>query len=289
MTQPLSSIMQRFIPAMMRILNARSMLLLVLSIVAAAVHAQAVDALTKLKNKGEVVIANTQASPPWSHIDDQNQPAGYDVDVAREIAKRIGVPKVTFVADTFSNFVDGLRTGKYDMVVNSMAATPERRKIVDFSAAYAPQEFRIWVNDRTQGINQPADLAGRNVGVGAGTSNEVWARANLKQSTIQSYDNGGFLYNDLATGRVDAVIESHFAGLRHKQVNQMPIHEVGPVLTVSLGCIALPKNQPALLAAVDHAIADMMKDGTLERLGHQWLGKDYDVVGDIRKATQKTQ
>lgn len=279
--------MQSLILPALRFARVRSILLVGLTLAGGAVHAQTVDALARLKSKGEIVIANTQASPPWSHIDDRNQPAGYDVDVAREIAKRIGVAKVTFVADTFSNFVDGLRTAKYDMVVNSMAATPERKKIVNFSAPYAPQEFRIWVNDRVEGINQVNDLAGRKVGVGAGTSNEVWARANLRQSTIQTYDNGGFLYHDLATGRVDAVIESHFAGLRHKEVNQMPIHEAGPVLTISLGRVALPKNQPALLAAVDRAIADMTNDGTLERLGHQWLGKDYDVIGDIRKATQK--
>ncbi|MGY6126740.1 transporter substrate-binding domain-containing protein (plasmid) [Paraburkholderia strydomiana] len=278
--------MQRLIPAMMCIRHARSAVLLGLTVAASAVHGQAADALARLASKGEVVIANTQASPPWSHLDDHNQPAGYDVDVAREIARRIGVAKVTFVADTFANFVDGLRTSRYDMVVNSMAATPERKKIVDFSAPYAPQEFRIWVNDRVKGVSKVDDLAGRKVGVGAGTSNEVWARANLKESIIQTYDNGGFLYHDLATGRIDAVIESHFAGLRHKQVNQMPIHEVGPVLTISLGCIALPKNQPELLAAVNRAIADMTKDGTLERIGHRWLGKGYDVVGDIRKATR---
>ncbi|WP_109481322.1 transporter substrate-binding domain-containing protein [Paraburkholderia sp. C35] len=253
-----------------------------------AARAQGDDALARLRQKGEISIANTQASPPWSLLDESNQPAGYDVDVAREIAKRIGVPKVTFVADSFSNFVDGLRTAKYDIVVNSMAATAERKKIVDFSVPYAPQEFRIWVNDKTSGINQVADLAGRKVGVEAGTSNEVWARAHLPNSTILSYDNGGFLYNDLGTGRIDAVIESHFAGLKEKEINHLPIHEAGPVLTISLGCIALPKNQPALENAINGAIADMSKDGTLERLGHKWLGSNYDVVGDIQKVTQKT-
>jgi len=249
-------------------------------------QAQGTSALHRMRQAGSVTIANTQASPPWSQIDDQNQPAGYDVDVAREVARRIGVPKVTFVADTFSNFVDGLRTGKYDIVVNSMAATAERRKIVDFSAPYAPQEFRIWVNDKVTGINSVGDLAGRDVGVEAGTSNEVWARAHLPNSKIHSYDNGGFLYNDLASGRIEAVIESHFAGLKEKQINHLPIHEAGPVLTISLGCIAIPKNQQDLVDAINHALADMTADGTLQRLGHKWLGTDYDVTGDIRKATQ---
>ncbi|WP_144140942.1 transporter substrate-binding domain-containing protein [Paraburkholderia sp. BCC1884] len=257
-----------------------------LTIGMSTVHAQGDNALQRLRQASSITIANTQASPPWSQIDDQNQPAGYDVDVATEVAKRIGVKKVTFIADTFSNFIDGLRVGKYDIVVNSMAATAPRKKIVDFSAPYAPQEFRIWVSDKVIGINGVNDLAGRDVGVEAGTSNEVWARAHLTSSKIHSYDNGGFLYNDLASGRIDAVIESHFAGLKEKQINHLPIHESGPVLTISLGCVAISKNQPELVDAINQAIGDMIADGTLERLGHKWLGADYDVVGDIHKATQ---
>lgn len=269
-----------------RLMKSVSMLLISLTFGLGAAHAQGNDALQRLRQTGHITIANTQASPPWSQIDDQNQPAGYDVDVAHEVARRIGVPKVTFIADSFSNFIDGLRTAKYDIVVNSMAATVERKKIVDFSAPYAPQEFRIWVNDKVTGVNSVNDLAGREVGVEAGTSNEVWARAHLTNSKIHTYDNGGFLYNDLASGRIDAVIESQFAGLKEKQINHLPIHEAGPVLTISLGCIAIPKNQPRLVEAINHAIGDMMADGTLERLGHKWLGADYDVVGDIHKATQ---
>lgn len=249
-----------------------------------ASHAQTDTSLSGLRQSGVVRIANTQASPPWSSLDQNNEPSGYDVDVAREVAKRIGVAKVTFIADSFSSFVDGLRTGKYDIVVNSMAATAERKKIVDFSDAYAPQEFRVWVNERSGDIKDVNDLAGKNVGVVAGTSNEVWARAHLPNSTIHSYDNGGFLYGDLAAGRVDALIESHFAGVKERNINHLPIKEVGPPLTISLGCIAIPKNKPALTAAINKAIAGMINDGTLEALGHKWLGTDYDVAGDIRKA-----
>jgi L-cystine transport system substrate-binding protein len=269
----------------------RSSLRLMLScmtlLVTSASHAQADTSLSALRQAGVITIANTQESPPWSSIDQHNEPAGYDVDVAHEVAKRIGVAKVTFVADTFSNFVDGLRTGKYDIVVNSMAATTERKKIVDFSDAYAPQEFRIWVNARSGDIKGVTDLAGKNIGVGAGTSNEVWARAHLPNSTIHSYDNSGFLYGDLAAGRVDALIESHFAGQKERDINHLPIKEVGPPLTISLGCVAIPKNKPALVGAINKAIADMVADGTLEKLGHKWLGADYDVVGDIQKVTGK--
>lgn len=247
--------------------------------------AQSDSSLATIKKNGYITIANTQDDPPWSQLDANNQPAGFDVDVAREVAKRIGVPKVVFIADTFTNFVDGLRTHKYDIVVNSMAATAERRKIVDFSVPYAPQEFRLWVNERNSDIHEASDLPHKNIGVIAGTSNEVYARAHFTSSTIHNYDNAGFMYNDLATGRIDAVMEAHFSALKEKTVNHLPIKEVGKPVTISLGSIAVPKNEPSLLDAINKSIAGMIADGTLEKIGHKWFGADYDVVDDIHRGS----
>ena len=256
-------------------------------VTASVSHAQADNSLSQLRQAGVITIANTQSSPPLSSLDKNNAPSGYDIDVAREIAKRIGVAKVTFIADTFPNFVDGLRTGKYDIVVSSITATTERKKVVDLSDPYAPQEFRIWVNNRVTDINGVKDLVGKSVGVESGASNEVWARAHFPGSTIHSYDNGGFLYGDLAAGRIDAVIESHFAGVKEREINHLPTKEVGSPLTISLGCVAIPKYKPALVAAINKAIANLISDGTLQQLGHKWLGSDYDVVGDINKTSNK--
>ena len=97
---------------------------------AAAVTAQNIpaDILASARASGVIRIANTQSSPPWSLIDDKLQPAGYDVEVAKEVARRIGVAKVVFVADSFKNFVEGLKAGKYDMVMNDLTPSPEREK-----------------------------------------------------------------------------------------------------------------------------------------------------------------
>ncbi|REG49609.1 amino acid ABC transporter substrate-binding protein (PAAT family) [Paraburkholderia sp. BL6669N2] len=245
------------------------------------------NSLADLQKKGVLTIANTQTSPPWSFLGTDNKLAGYDVDVANEVARRLGIKKVEFVADTFSNFVDGLKTGKYDLIVSGMAATSERKKVVDFSVPYTAQGFLIWVNDKNTDIKDLASLAGKKVGVDAGTANEVWARAHLTKSEIVSYDNGGFLYNDLATGRTDAVIESHFAGYKTKEINHLPIKEVGEPLTFSLGCIAIPKNEPTLAQAVNQALSDMLADGTVQKIGQKYLGKDYDMAGNIKKALSK--
>jgi len=83
------------------------------------------------------------------------------------------------------------------------------------------------------------------------------------------------------------VINSHFGGLHYAEVNHLDIKEVGEPLIYQLSAPALPKGQPALLKAVNQAIAAMMADGTIERLGKKWVGVNYDMAGTIAKAQQE--
>jgi len=256
---------------------------------AAAVTAQNIpaDILASARASGVIRIANTQSSPPWSLIDDKLQPAGYDVEMAKEVARRIGVAKVVFVADSFKNFVEGLKAGKYDMVMNDLTPSPEREKQVDFAAPYGVEDFRIFVLASNTSIKDKPDLKGKKVGVTTGTTNESWARANLKESDIRAYDNGGFVFNDLGNGRIDAVISSHFGGMKYANVNKLPIKEVGPVLIYQLSAPAMPKGQQPLKEAVSKAIGDMTRDGTIDRLARRWVGAEFDMVGDIQRALQQ--
>ncbi|WP_233101899.1 transporter substrate-binding domain-containing protein [Variovorax sp. IB41] len=247
------------------------------------------DLLAAARSSGVIRIANTQASPPWSMLDDKNQPAGYDVEVAKEVARRIGVAKVEFVADLFKNFVEGLKAGKYDLVMNDLTPTVEREKQVDFSAAYGLEDFRIFVRTANNDIKDRPDLKGKRIGVTAGTSNESWSRANLADSEIVTYDNGGLVFNDIAIGRIDAVISSHFGGMKYATVNKLPIKEVGPILTYQLSAAAMAKNQPALREAVSKAVRDMRADGTIDRLSTRWLGVSYQMTVEIAKAEKQAE
>ncbi|WP_217550314.1 transporter substrate-binding domain-containing protein [Pantoea sp. GbtcB22] len=246
--------------------------------------AAADNTLAELRAKGDIRIANTQASPPWSFINDQNKPDGYDVAMATEIAKRIGIPHITFVADTFKNFVEGLKTDKYDLVMNDLTPTPEREKQVDFSEPYGVEEFRIYVLDSNKDIHEQPDLAGKKVGATAGTTNESWSREHLTESDILAYDNGGLVFNDLSTGRIDAVISSYFGGERYRKANNLPIKAVGQPLTYQLSAAAIPKGHSSLKAAIDQAIQSMIADGTVAKLSQKYIGPDYQMVADIAKA-----
>lgn len=246
--------------------------------------ASADESLARIKQAGEIRIANTQTSPPWSFIDAQNKPEGYDVAMAKEVARRIGVPKVVFIADTFKNFVEGLKADKYDLVMNDLTPTKERAMQVDFSDPYGVEEFRIFLLEKNTDIHEREDLAGKSVGVTAGSSNESWSHKNLTQSEIRTYDNGGLVFNDLAHGRVDVVISSWFSGENYRIANKLPLKAVGAPLTYQLSAAAMRKGSESLKAAVNKAIGEMIADGTVEAYSKKYIGPDYQMITSIQKA-----
>jgi len=257
---------------------------LLLALAAPAFAQKPQDLLALARAQGFIRIANTQSSPPWTYVGPDNKPAGYDVEVAREVVRRIGgIARIEFIADSGKNFVEGLKAGKYELVMNDMTPTPEREKQVDFSAPYGVEDFRIFVRVPSQ-MQGTADLRGKRVGVTAGSSNESWARAHLVDSTIVTYDNGALVFNDLAVGRIDATISSYFGGTRYAKDKNLPIREVGPILTYQLSAAAMPKDQPALRAAVSAAVESMIADGTIDRLSERWVGVSYRMSAEVRRA-----
>lgn len=257
------------------------------SALATSVRPYSQDLLERSRSSGLLRIANTQSSPPWSMVDANNRVTGYDVEVAQEMARRMGIARVVFVADSYKNFVEGLKAGKYDVVMNDLTPTRERALQVDFAAPYGVEDFRIFVRRENSDIRSRADLRGKRIGVTSGTTNESWARANLTGSDVRTYDNGGFVYADLNYRRTDAVIASHFGGLRYIEVIGLPLKEVGPPLVYQLSAPALAKGQAPLRTAISIAIDSMNDDGTLDRLAKKWLGPEYAMTQMIAMARRQ--
>jgi cystine transport system substrate-binding protein len=244
--------------------------------------------LATLRASGTMRVGITQTSPPWTYLGDDNKPAGYDVAVAREVGRRIGVPNVVFVADTFKNFMEGLKADKYDFVFNDLAPTSERQRVVDFTEIYGVEDYRIVVRAGLNTIKGLEDLKGRTIGVTTATANEAWARANLPDTTIKGYDNGSFVFQDLGNGRVDATIISHFGGVHYAQATNLSVEEVGPALVFMPFAAALRKSEPSLKAAADDAIRAMISDGTLDAISRQLKGIDYAMTEGIARAKSQT-
>ncbi|MGY3529095.1 MULTISPECIES: transporter substrate-binding domain-containing protein [Bradyrhizobium] len=243
--------------------------------------------LASIRSKGVMRVAITQTSPPWTYLGDDNQPAGYDVEVVKEVAKRMGVAKLEFVIDSYKNFVEGLEADKYDTVFNDLSPTKERSLRVDFAEPYGVEDFRIFVKAGNKSIRGINDLKGKSVGVTTGSANEAWSISHLPGATIKGYDNGSFIFQDLNNGRLDAVIISHFGGLKYAKATNMGVEEASDPLTYSIAAPALRKGEPSLKAALSSAIKSMSGDGTLDSFAHRLTGVTYSITQAIATAQKE--
>jgi L-cystine transport system substrate-binding protein len=239
------------------------------------------DVLATARSKGVLRVANTQANPPYSLVDKSTQVVGFDVDVANEIAKRLGIKKVEFVAGTFQTFIPGLQADKWDAVIAGLTVTDERKQQVDFSCPYQVNGVSIFVSGRTAGIATEADLAGKRVAVSAGSKQEEQARK-ISGAKVLTYDNSTLALKDVATGRADAYIGSKFTGAYLAEKNGLAVKPVEGYLSSEVNAMAFPKGQTELTSAANQALADMISDGTLSRMSREWLG-GLDVAAELRQ------
>jgi cystine transport system substrate-binding protein len=239
------------------------------------------DVLATARSKGVLRVANTQANPPYSLVGKSNQVTGFDVDVANEIARRLGIEKVEFVVGTFQTFIPGLQAGKWDAVIAGLTVTDERKKQVEFSCPYQVNGVSIFVSDRTTGIATEADLAGKRVAVSAGSKQEEQARK-ISGAKVLTYDNSTLALKDVATGRADAYIGSKFTGAYLAEKNGLAVKPVEGYLSSEVNAMAFPKGQGELTEAANKALADMISDGTLSTMSRHWLG-GLDVAAELRQ------
>jgi cystine transport system substrate-binding protein len=239
------------------------------------------DVLARAKASGTLRVATTLASPPWSLVDEQNRPAGYDVDVANELAKRLGVPKVEFVGSTFQNFIPGVQSDRFDLVIAGQTITEERKQQVDFSIPYEVNGVAIFVNASTTNLKTVADLAGKRIGVTAGGTQETYARRNIPNADVRTYDNAILALTDLHIGRIDAALYSRFTGAYLAQKHGLKVKPLAQLLNMEINAISFKKGQPALKADIDRILTAMIADGTLARISKQWLG-GLDMTEELK-------
>jgi len=213
--------------------------------------------------------------PPYESKDDKNNYVGFDMDLIREVGKRIG-RDVQIVDMGFDGLIAAVQEGKVDGVIAAMQATDERKQKVDFSEPYhfVQDAFLVGPNS-TITLNSAKDAAAYKVGVQTGTIQEKWLVDNLvkpglmKDEQVLRYERADNAALDLQAGRIDAVLLISDAAQKLAKDMGLKV-ALTTKETVSAGqAIALQKGS-ALKAAVDKAIADMQSDGTIAKLQQQW-------------------
>ncbi len=230
-----------------------------------------------LKKKGEITIGMLVDFPPYGTTNAQNQPDGYDADVAKLLAKDLGV-KANIVPVTGPNRIPFLLTNKVDVLVASLAVTPERAKQVDFSTPYAAATIVLYGATKVQ-LKEAADLKGKRVGVARASTQDVALTAIAPEGTdIRRFDDDASAMQALMSGQVDAIGCSTTVAAQIAKRAPAGTYENKFNLRQQVMGVAMRPGQAELKKTLDEFVERNKKNGELNKLYQKWLGTDFPAL-----------
>jgi polar amino acid transport system substrate-binding protein len=246
--------------------------------------------LQEVKDRGTLRVSTDPSYPPQSFLANDGSMKGFDIDVAEEIAKRMGV-EVQWITPSWDVITAGNWNGRWDISVGSMTVTPERAKVLYFSPPYYYTPASVAVHeDNTDITDVKTDLDGKTIGVCGACTYEFYLDRTLNipgdyefvidNPQIKTYDTDSSAVQDLALGdgvRLDAAMSS-LTVLKEAQKSGSPIKIVGDPLYYEPLAVAIDKEAPVnpkpLVKEVSKIVEEMHKDGTLTELSNKWFGYD---------------
>jgi len=234
--------------------------------------AWAEDDLAKIKSAGVFKVGTEGTFPPFTYHNTSDSLVGFDVDIAREIAKRLGV-KVEFVEGKWDGLVAGLDANRYDAVINQVSITPERQAKYDFSEPYITLKAVLIVNERNNDIHNFTDLKGKK---SAHTLTSNYAQV-ARENGAEVVGTDGFDQSIalVSQGRADATINSNLSFLDFKKHKpDAPVKIVAERGDAEQEAVLIRKGNPELRQAINSAIAEIKSDGTYQRISNEYFGAD---------------
>ncbi len=244
-------------------------LLIVASIGLAVVGCGDGATMKRIEKSGKLVVGTSADYAPYEYhaiIDGKDTIIGFDISIANEIAKDLGV-QLEIVDSGFDGLLQSLNTDKVDIVISGMNPDDERRKAVDFSKIYyeAKQGVMVRAEDKDK-IKSIADLSGKKVGAQLGTTQEDIAKEQMKDSTLVSLGKIPDLVMELKSKKIDAlVVELPVANGYVKNNNDLALSELTVEEESGGSAIAVKKGNEDLLKLIDATIDRLMKDGSIDK------------------------
>lgn len=239
--------------------------------------AAAANQLEQIKKNGKIKVGLMGTYAPYNFLNEKREVDGYDADIAKNVAKKLGV-EAEFITGEFSGLIEGLQKEKYDVLISQVTITDDRKKTMDFSVPYIKNAVNIVVKGDNNTIKSIEDFKGKKIGIGLGTNDEKYLREvampKVGNFEIATYNDVITSLTDLNVGRIDATINNMFALKPIVEKNKLNIKAVGTPIKEDFAGVAMRKNNPELLEAVNKALNDMKADGTLKQIHQKWFGVD---------------
>ena len=242
------------------------------------------DLLAEICSNGEIRVSTDPAYPPQSELNaETGEYEGFDIDVAQEIADRLGV-EIGWETPDWEVLTAGGWNDRWDMSVGSMTPTNERQEVLDFTEPYAYVPAVVVVPEDSSASDPATDIDGKKIGFCSSCTYEFFVDKTLNISGFEfdfviddaqgtGYDTDTTALQDLALGRLDAVMTSEPTAQAFIDSGK-PVKIIGDPLFGEPLAIAFDKSSElddaSLLAAVDQIVKDMHEDGTLTELSKKW-------------------
>ena len=234
----------------------------------------AADQLAAIQTNGKLVVALEGAWQPWSYHDESDTLVGYDVEVSRAIAEKLGV-EPEYVESDWDSLFAGLDAGRFDIVCNGVEVTDERAKTYDFTTPYGYIHTALAVRKDNEDIKSYEDLKGKTTANSLAST--YMEQAESYGATVQGIDTLEETIQLLTAGRIDATLNADVSF--YDYLNVHPDADFKLVAqTEDASHVAIPvrkgDDSASLLEAINTAIEELRADGTLKALGEKYFGQD---------------
>ncbi len=220
----------------------------------------------------KIVVASDATWPPMEFVNKDKQIVGFDIDLIKAVAKEAGF-EVEIKNTAWDGIFAGLATNKYDAVISSVTITEKRKKTMEFSTPYVNAGQIIVVKKELNGLDKLAQFSGKKIGAQIGTTGAIEV-AKDKSMTLKTYDEIGLAIEDLANGRVDAVVcDSPIAAnyvLQNEKYSKV-LKIVGKPFTTEEYGVAVKKGNKAVLDMINAGLDKVIKKGINKELEKKWL------------------
>jgi|CZCA01.1.fsa_nt_gi polar amino acid transport system substrate-binding protein len=231
----------------------------------------------EIQDKGYFVMGLDDAFPPMGFRDENNEIVGFDIDMAKEAASRLGV-EVKFQPISWDAKGEELNSGNIDVIWNGFTITEERQQEFLFTKPYI-EDHQIIVVRPDSTINTKADLAGKEVGIQAGSSaiEAVMADAATYETIkddLREFDTNDMALRDLAGGGLEAVVVDEVVGRYYISKHPGEYRVLEENFGLEAFGVGLRLTDKAFLAELDKALDEMKADGTAAEISKKWFGED---------------
>lgn len=232
-------------------------------------------------DRGELVVGMELAYPPFETVDTRGKPTGVSVDLAHALGDYLERP-VRIVNIPFDGLIPALKTGKVDLVISSMTATPERDASIDFSEPYLQTGLALLVSERS-GVGSIMDLNAedRVVAVKKGTTGHVFAREALPNARLKLLDKETVCVLEVVQGRADAFVYDQMSVLRSWRRNPWSTRALLTPVRRESWAVGLREGDAGLQAEVNAFLDAFRADGGFGRLAEKYLSDEKRAFEEL--------